>query len=229
MKNCYNCGIPLDEKTITREHIPAQGLFEGYGDDYKKNRLVVPACKTCNNQYSVCDEEFRNMIGIMSNDSHRDKISEKSARSILRKDKQKHRLFIENGNVEAVSFDLNHIEQFHIKNFKGLFYEQYGEPISNEEYFFHVNIDASDYSELTMSVIGYLKHNFDWKHSGHPDIFQYILQPHRENVNPQERSGIIVENPNSENCYVCLIKYNKSHATLVTAMKKDFLDKTKQQ
>ena len=32
---CYNCGIELENKDVTREHIPARNLFEGYDEKYK--------------------------------------------------------------------------------------------------------------------------------------------------------------------------------------------------
>lgn len=67
MQLCYNCGNEFPEENITREHIPAQNLFVGYGNEYKVNRLVVPACFDCNNQYSQIDQEIRDAIGIMNN------------------------------------------------------------------------------------------------------------------------------------------------------------------
>lgn len=59
---CYNCGIELEDKDVTREHIPARNLFEGYDEKYKVNRLTVPACLKCNGQYSPTDEEFSSYV-----------------------------------------------------------------------------------------------------------------------------------------------------------------------
>lgn len=223
MTQCYNCGIEISGSDLTREHIPAKGLFDGYSDEYKKNRLVINACFKCNNEYSICDEEFRNWIGIGSNDKLKDVISAKSAKSILRKDKLMNRLrFDRNKNVVVVSFDKKLIDDFHKKNFKGIFYSQYGVAIT-EEYFIHVNYDETDYSELTLSIIGYLKNNFEWKYSGHPDVFRYILQPHRDGDDCNSKDDIKVEAPNAERCYVALMAYNNQKAVLVSAMHRDYL------
>jgi hypothetical protein len=104
-QKCYNCGIVLEEKDITREHIPAKNLFEGYDEKYKVNRITVPACSKCNGQYSPSDEEFRNMIGIIAKKKANRKITEKSVRSILRNDFNGQRLAIDGfGKVSGVIF-----------------------------------------------------------------------------------------------------------------------------
>lgn len=83
---CYNCRIPLLPADNKREHIPAQNLYEGYSPEYKKNRIVVPCCFTCNNRFSKIDQEIRDFIGIgketMGSD---DIITQKAVRSIMRK------------------------------------------------------------------------------------------------------------------------------------------------
>ena len=63
---CYNCFKPIKEGEKTREHIPAKTLFEGYDDKYKANRITVPACYECNQEYSPTDRDFRNLIGIIA-------------------------------------------------------------------------------------------------------------------------------------------------------------------
>jgi hypothetical protein len=50
---CYLCGI---SGKMTREHIPAKGLFE---KPRPSNLVTVPCCFKCNNQYSKDDEYFR--------------------------------------------------------------------------------------------------------------------------------------------------------------------------
>lgn len=150
---CYNCGNGFDEKEITREHIPAQNLFAGYDERYKVNRITVPACSNCNGLYSPTDEEFRNMIGIISKRKDNRKITEKSVRSILRKDKGMKRLtFDEFGKVTGVTFNQIPIENYHKKNFKGLFYYEYGKVLS-DDYSILVNVDEGDWSEQTMAII----------------------------------------------------------------------------
>lgn len=224
MALCYNCGQPIAKEENSKEHIPAQGLYEGFGDEYKVNRITVPAHKKCNGDYNLCDAEFRNLIGIGSNDQEKDSISQKTVSDLLRSKSNSARLhFDDNGSVKAITFNYNHIEEFHQKNFKGLFMHQYRVPISND-YIIKVNFDERDWSKLTLSMIGYLQNNFSWKHSGHPDIFKYILQPHRDVIREGEQDGIKIDNPNSENFFVGLLSYNKHHAALVTAIKKDFLE-----
>lgn len=102
---CYNCGIGLDKTTETKEHIPARSLFEGYDEKYKVNRITVSACKECNGKYSPTDEEFRNMMGLISKKTEDKKITEKSVRSVLRKDKKLERLHFDSlGKVSGITF-----------------------------------------------------------------------------------------------------------------------------
>ena len=85
MPLCYNCGQEFDKEKITREHIPAQNTFVGYPDNYKSNRLVVPACFDCNNRYSKIDQEIRDAIGIMNEDNElQNEMTAKAVRSIMR-------------------------------------------------------------------------------------------------------------------------------------------------
>ncbi len=43
-KICYNCGKELENKDVTREHIPSRNLFEGYDEKFKVNRITVSVC-----------------------------------------------------------------------------------------------------------------------------------------------------------------------------------------
>jgi hypothetical protein len=224
---CYNCGIELDEKDVTREHIPAKNLFEGYDEKYKVNRITVPACLTCNGQYSPTDEEFRNMIGIIAKNKANNKIIDKSVRSILRKDSTKQRLAFDGfGKVSGVSFNEIPIENYHKKNFKGLFYYQYGK-ILPDGYELFVNINENDWSETTLWILGYLKQLFQRKYSGHPDIMEYVIQPFRQNnENPQKHDLKPTEN---ENIFFGYMDYNKEHSALVIAVRKAWLEEIKKQ
>lgn len=119
---CYNCGKEFDIKHITKEHIPARNLFEGYDEKYKVNRITVPACSECNGKYSPTDEEFRNMIGVIAKREENQKIAEKTVKSILRKETGKQRLSINDlGKVSGVSFGQIPIENFHKKILKDYF------------------------------------------------------------------------------------------------------------
>jgi hypothetical protein len=219
---CYNCLKELDKFEVTREHIPAKNLFEGYDETYKVNRITVSACAECNGKYSPTDEEFRNMIGIISKKKENNKITEKSVKSILRKDTTHERLVSNGfGKVSGVVFNQTPIEDFHKKNFKGLYYYQYGKPLSND-YELFVNIDESDYSDFTLGVLGYLKDMFNWKCSGHPDILSYCIQPFRLGITNPSKADLPLLT--SDNIIVGVLKYNQEHAALVIAVKKSYLD-----
>lgn len=223
---CYNCLKELDKKDVTREHIPAKNLFEGYDEKYKVNRITVSACKDCNGKYSPTDEEFRNMIGVIAKRRENNKITEKAVKSILRKDTTQERLDINLfGQVSGVVFRQMPIEDFHKKNFKGLYNFQYGKPLSND-YDLFVNIDESDYSDFTLGVLGYLKDMFQWKHSGHSDILSYCIQPFRLGIeNPSKKDLRLEEN---ENIVVGCLYYNQEHAGLVIAVRKSYLEEISQ-
>jgi len=219
---CYNCLQETDEKDITKEHIPAKTLFEGYDDKYKTNRITVPACSNCNGKYSPTDREFRDMIGTIAKRKENDKIAEKSVKSILKKDSAHERLHINPfGKVSGVVFRQTPIEDFQKKNFKGLFYFQYGKPLSND-YELFVNIDESDYSDFTLGVLGYLKDMFQWKHSGHSDILSYCIQPFRLGITNDSKNDLPLQE--NENIIVGCLKYNQEHAGLVIAVRKKYLD-----
>jgi hypothetical protein len=57
---------------------------------------------------------------------------------------------------------------------------------------------AFEPTDVTGSCIRYLDSNFKWKYSRHPDIFDYIRQPFRENIlNPEKRDLV----PNEKEAY----------------------------
>ncbi len=216
---CYNCRKYFEETNVTREHIPARTLFTGYDEKYRVNRITIPACQECNNSFSPTDEEFRNMIGIITKHKDANEITKKSVKSILRKNSSQSRLqFDETGKVSGVTFSEVPIEEFHKKNIKGLFYHEY-ETVLPQEYELLVNIDENDWSEGVLSVIGYLTNNFTWKVSGHEDIFRYILQPFRENLQNNDKSDILPVG--NEPFYLCLMEYNKTHIAMDPGQRKN--------
>jgi len=217
-KTCYNCGIEITRTNKSKEHIPAQALFEGYSIAHKFNRITVPSCKDCNNNYSIIDEEFKNLIGVINNAPERNTITKKAVWAILHFGQKKKRLvFDRTGRVGGVVFDANQIELFHKKNFKGIFYKEYGYPIS-EDFNIVVDINENDYSEGILSSIGYLQYHFNWKVSGHKDIFQYIIQPFRQNLSEGIHQDIIPNNTDTH--FLALMKYNQSHVAFVGASKR---------
>ena len=222
---CYNCGREIRDDEITKEHIPAQSLFTGFDEKYKINRITVPACFDCNNKYSKVDEEFRNMIGIKAKREQNFSLTDKAVRSLKRMDPTSSRLHLDFlGNVIGVEFHEQTILDFHKKNFKGVFFHQYGFPLP-DDYELFVNIDENEYSEFIIGVIGYLKTFFEWKCSGHKDVFSYCIQPLRlgiVNDNKEDLKPAI-----NENVFVGAFVYNQEHGALVFAVRKDYLEKIK--
>jgi hypothetical protein len=222
MIRCYNCGslISRKYKTETKEHIPAQNLFEGFNEKYKINRIVVPSCLDCNNGSSIIDEEFRNLIGVASNYSYLNSISSNAAESMIKNGQFNRILVDEFGNIKGVRFNKELINKNHIKVFKGLFFHKYKKPISNE----YQIISTIDPTNDTGKVLNYLESNFKWKFSGHPDVFSYILQPFRENLSGQEILEDLIPR-NDENYFLSALKYNNTHAAIVYAsLKSNFND-----
>lgn len=62
-KNCVYCGMVLDSKNRTRDHIPPKCFFTQ--SERKRMQLItVPACKTCNNCNNVQDENAKHMLSL---------------------------------------------------------------------------------------------------------------------------------------------------------------------
>jgi len=224
-KKCYNCGKELENKEVTKEHIPSKNLFEGYDDKYKVNRITVPACFECNNKYSPTDEEFRNMIGFIARRKENNKITEKSIRSIQRKDSIGQRHSFDNfGKISGVTFNEIPIESFHKKIFKGLFYNKYGKILTND-YEIYVNIDENDWSLTTLGILGYLKDLFNFNTSGHLDILKYSIQPFRLGIDNECK--VDLDPTENENMFVGYMDFNKEHASLVIVVRKEYLKEIK--
>ena len=129
------------------------------------------------------------------------------------------------GTVDGVVFTENHIAEFHKKNFKGLFYHQYGKPLP-DNYILFVSIDENDCSSATKGIISYLKGFFEWKFSGHKDIFQYCMQPVRENIQQRDKEDKSdLELLDSDTLIACAMIYNQEHAALVYGIKRDYWNK----
>lgn len=218
---CYNCLKELDKKDITREHIPAKNLFVGYDEKYKVNRITVPACYTCNNQYSPTDKEFRNMIGIIAKRKENKEITKKAVSSLLETQNQERLNKNIFGSVSGIMFDKVSVEDYHKKNLKGLYYFQYGKPLS-DNYTLFVNIDEDDYSHFTLGVLGYLKDLFIWKQSGHPDILSYCIQPFRLGITNESKADLSLQD--NEDFVVGCLKYNQEHAALIIAVRNQYLE-----
>ncbi|WP_378187512.1 hypothetical protein ACE939_04100 [Aquimarina sp. W85] len=228
MDNCYNCGIELNDENRTREHIPAQNTFAGYSNEYKQNRLTVPACHTCNNQYSKIDQEVRDAIGIMNEDNEeQQELTRKSVKSIMRRRNWMDRVHFSDGKVVAVSFDYNVFRELHIKNFKGVFYEKYGYPIP-DKYGIEIIAEGDEEDQKLMGIAqhlyNYVSEGNDWNVSGHEDIFQYKMKSLTPDANDQ-----IFDSSDLKNALgiVSVLVYHKNLSPVIIAAKKDFLERIK--
>lgn len=219
---CYNCEKPIDEKEITREHVPAKNLFEGYDEKYKVNRITVAACLKCNGEYSPTDEDFRNMIGAIAKRKENNEITEKTKRSLIRKDPERKSFSLDSlGKISGITLNEITIEDYHKKNFKALYYAKYATTINEDEYDIYVNIDENDWSHATLGILGYLKDLFERYKSGHEDILNYSIQPFRLGI--QNPSLEDLKPDENDNMYVGFFEYNREHAALVIAVKKGYL------
>lgn len=216
---CYNCGNPLTEKQNHREHIPPRNLYDGFPNSYKETRIVIPACYTCNQSFSYADEEFRNLIGIINKQPQAIKLVEKTNRSFMRLDAKLARIIysVTNKMPYAVQFDTRVIEKFHIKNFKGLYYFNYGHPLP-QNFKVLAHFDKTFQTEKSQKLINYLTVNFSWKVSGHENVFRYILQPFRPGY---AFDGNDITPTDDEKYFLAVMSYTKNHATLILAERLD--------
>lgn len=171
---CYNCGVELVRGNATVEHIPAQNLYQGFNESFKKNRLTVPCCYTCNNEFSKIDQEIRDIIGIASNEVNL--ITQKAVKSILRRSNWKDRTYFDQyGNVQAVDFSYDDLKKLHIKHFKGIFYDKYKIPLPNY-YTIEIIADGDDDLNNHANIFYDLltSGNEIWQVSGSSHIFKYI-------------------------------------------------------
>jgi hypothetical protein len=176
---CYNCGELITKST--KEHIPAKAFFVGYSDEYLLNRITVPACETCNFEFSKIDNHLRDAIGIMNDiDNLQDTLTAKSVRSILRKPNWKDRIVTNSeGKVFAVKFGYHEIIDIQIKNFKGLFLYEFGYPISKDYNIVPIVEGSEQEAQLlveTDAIMSVLMRSAEWKKSGHEKIFRYIIK-----------------------------------------------------
>ena len=210
---CFNCGVSISRKqgNETSEHIPIQSLFEGVGDDYKINRITVPCCHACNNETSkTLDEEFRNAIAVISDNPA---LTGKTVKAMFQYKRQFDRLRqIENGQL-GITFNQKTLIEYQKKVFKGLFYHRYNYPLPSN-YVILVDFDQAG-NGGSIPFVKYLVANFKYKHSGHPSIFKYILQPFRAGLNQKEKTDL-VPTPDDKR-YLGLLVFNQSFASMVYA------------
>ncbi len=229
MEYCYDCGIELTKENSNKEHIPARNLYNGYPEEYKQNRITINACIECNHKYSKIDQEIRDAIGIMNDvDPNQQEVTRQAVKSILRRNNWKERVEQnENGNVVSVSFSYEELRQLHIKNFKGLFYKTFGQPVP-DNYEIEIVSDGDEEYEHLIKVAqvmhDYINSFNDWKPSGHKDVFMYDIKTMAVNS-----EGNIDHDDNLDNslAVVGILVYHQKLSAVVVAAKKDYLETIK--
>jgi ribosomal protein L30 len=232
---CIYCGRPLvsakqytninqkPDNLETKDHIPQKCLFDGYPDDYKKNRITVPACHKCNTNFSQNEQELRNYIGVINdNNEAQRKITESTVKDLFKSGNQERLVKNKNGQVKGVVFDIESLKPSHIKNFKGIFYKEFRKRLP-DNYTITV-LDVNNYavartvsdSNFVQPLLKYLDDNSDWKVSGHEDIFKYRItlvdyDDSRQfvNVNKVEDSKLVI----------CQLVYHNEYDVLVLGKK----------
>jgi hypothetical protein len=224
---CYNCGIPLTKENFTVEHVPAKNLYDDFGEDYKKNRITVPACFKCNNLYSKVDQEIRDALAIKNDNIEQKKLlTGKGVRSILRRSNWKDRTHFNNeGQVIAVDFSYADLRQLHIKNFKALFFRKYGFPVPND---FEIDIlaDGDEDKIVTAQMLhDYLRIDKEFEFSGHPDVFKFIIK----DMTPDVKNDKVYESNDFDKLVgvAGLLVYHDDLGSIVVAGKKEWIKKIK--
>jgi ribosomal small subunit protein bTHX len=190
VKECVYCGISMlskkkslqyerDNKRYpdngeTKDHVPQQCLFEGYPSDYKTNRFTVPSCHKCNLEFSLNEQELRDLIGVANeNDDRQGQITKSAVKNIMSKNDGLERCVIIGGHVRAVEFDKDKLAPGHIKNFKGVFYKTFGKRFPDS---FEIKVvDTRTKFNFWELALDFLDKNTEWKYSGHEDIFKYRI------------------------------------------------------
>lgn len=223
---CYNCGALLDNSNKkTKEHIPARAIYQDFPEEYKKNRIVVPACLNCNSLYSKIDQELRDAIGVTNSGNPLQKtIVEKTVRSITRMPDWERRVELENGHIKSVLFKYKDLQKLHIKNFKGLFYYKFGKSLPDN---FKIEIFAEG-DEQDVKLLGSAKYLFSfitkdkqWECSGHEKVFKFILKAFKKDT----ENDNIIETSNFNECdgIACILVYHDQLSPIVVALRTPYL------
>lgn len=84
---CYECGVPLDQESLTKEHVPPKCLFP---KNDKFSLITVPSCIEHNGGKSNDDEHLLQIISlqILANEKGQSIAISKAVKSILRNRKR---------------------------------------------------------------------------------------------------------------------------------------------
>ena len=226
LKRCYNCGCEFtDDNKETVEHIPMQALYAGYSPEYKVNRITVSGCYKCNHEYAKIDQELRDFIGITNdNDEAQLELTAKAVRNITRVKDFWKRLTPLAGEL-GVEFNLDILAEIHRKHSKGLFYNKYKIPLSND-YKIQVIADGDEKDSKLVEWANVFHEQLDmanipWSVSGHQDIFQYRLATLR--CDGDDIYKVVDDVPNGSDWIICEMIYHKERYAICLAAKTKFL------
>jgi hypothetical protein len=227
---CYDCGKQLMPRKQaskllnypangeTDEHIPAQMMFTGY--TYKDRRVTVPCCLECNQKISRWEEEFRNYIGIAGKDVNLSALAEKTARAMEAQNAWDHGKLYYDENDNIISRFRNDMLMAVVrKHFKGIFFHEFGQPLP-KEYKYQLDspnlIGGTSEKKGQRIVITDWLLKFPWKHSGHPDVFKYIIQPINRGM---PRDGTSIPFTGKEDAVYCIMICNNTFHTIAGAVR----------
>ncbi len=152
ISQCYYCGRPAE----SRDHVPPKCLLE---KPYPENLLTIPACASCNNNFSLDEEYFLNVLVEVG--THY-KLEEKKTGSVNRARERKpflyeriKRSFVtgDNGRI-YIAPEHYRIKKLFEKIALGLYYSKYGQTSSLEKYncsaFYTFNIEEQRPADVFM-------------------------------------------------------------------------------
>ncbi|RKU69580.1 hypothetical protein DWW91_11340 [Parabacteroides sp. AF17-3] len=182
---CYNCGKLIPDKDRTWEHIPMDALYKGFTEEDKRTRIQVCACRSCNQQYSYIEQRLRNLIaviGLLKKENNLSEIIGASMRSLKTDLEYKEQWTKLDDENYYFSINTKDYDDIHIKNLKGIIYNDLGFSLPDDEYKFVVMSDCGkecngdDFDTMIIkSSREFLRDRPNWKESGNLNIFKYRL------------------------------------------------------
>ena len=194
---CYECGIPLDQESLTKEHVPPKCFFP---KSDKASLITVPSCVEHNGGKSNDDEYLLQMISIQiqANEKGQNIAQEKAIRSMLR-NKKRTKEFANNANIVyvdenkngqlrptfAFKFDADKYNNSISSICKGLYYYEFHKVFNGEvriynEFEVSLDNDSVDRNQEYEKYRGFIKEYFSniEKKGKNQSIFYYqIVKP----------------------------------------------------
>ena len=175
-KRCVYCGVINPD---SRDHIPPKGIFP---KPRPNNLITVPACKSCNREWSSDDELFKMIIGIKAGMEGKSEIKLwESTKHTVRHNKSLRRLIEEAkriniktpggiiiGDAYSVKFPDNKVRLMCDRIIRALYYHHYGNfiPVKN-------NVSLYFPSEPNETVLDLVCHSDELKIIGEDREFIY--------------------------------------------------------